>query len=118
MKEKKPKIKNARLRGLVIMIVSACLAVADVVVSAVINANSHINALRAGEVLGILFFALIALVLWFVNGLLLFIRGEKKNPDTQNALEAMKQNEQDESHNPSTDSTSADKNTRNNESKD
>ncbi len=117
MNEKKPKIKNARLRGLVIMIVSACLAVADVVVSALINAHSHTNGLRAGEALGILFFALIALILWFVNGLLLFIRGEKKKTDTQNALEEMKQNEQDESRNPSIDSVSADKNVDNDNNK-
>lgn len=82
MEEKKPKIKNARLRGLITAIGSAVLAGIFLIVSAIIY-NKGKNNYRSGEALGLLFFCFVAAILGVINGVLLMIFGGKK-PNTTN----------------------------------
>jgi len=95
MKEKKPKIKNARLRGIAIMIITAVLAIAVVVVLALIVNSVQFRMGRATDTVLLLGFALFVILLWFIYGLVLLIMGEKRK--TPSAFEELKQNEQNES---------------------
>lgn len=80
MEEKKPKIKNARFRGLLMIIGSAVLAGVILIFSAIIYKKGQ-NHYRSGEVLGILFLFFVLTLLWIVNGILLVIFGDKKVGD-------------------------------------
>ena len=97
MEEKKPKIKNARLRGLIMAISSAVLAVVVLIVSAIIYKKGS-NNYRSGEVLGILFFCFVLALLNVVNGILLMIFGDKKvgSGAEENTIEKIDTNNHEE----------------------
>ena len=95
MKDKKPLIKNARLRGLVIMIVAACLIVADVFAFLFFNKHANWGRGNWGEFLWTLLILLGLLLLWFVYGVVLFVSGDKTKK--QSDLETLKENETTES---------------------
>ncbi len=97
MEEKKPKIKNARLRGLIMAIGSAVLAVVVLVVSAIIYKKGS-NNYRSGEALGVLFFCFVLALLNVVNGILLLIFGDKKvgSGAVENTVEKIDTNNHEE----------------------
>ena len=110
MEEKKPTIKNARLRGLITAIGSAVLAGIFLIVSAIIY-NKGKNNYRSGEALGLLFFCFVAAILGVINGVLLMIFGDKKaaSPNTQNPTEKPTKSETETNNNINNNTTNNEK---------